>query len=192
MSVYLALFSILAIGAGAVAIDFGRSAALRVQMQNHADALALAGAVYLDGTNGARDRAEAVILGTAQATTNIAEGGGELTVSSVEFFSSLNPDVAATSDEDTVFVRVTLNPQTINYFFAPVLNVISDAEASDSGTMAASATGAANPIYCNAPPLMMCDMSEVSASDDQTLPQNAGKQVLLKSPQGTGNQSWAP
>lgn len=56
--VWMAIFMVVMIGVIALAVDVGRLFVLRTEMQNAADAAALAGAVELDGRAGARARAE--------------------------------------------------------------------------------------------------------------------------------------
>ncbi len=66
ISIYAAMFSILAVGGGALVIDFSRSVVLQHQMQDAADAAAMAGAFHLDGKDGARARATTVALNALQ------------------------------------------------------------------------------------------------------------------------------
>ena len=60
VAAFVAMVALTAIGAGAVAVDFGRMTVLRSQMQDAADARAMAAAVQLDGRDGAQARAQAV------------------------------------------------------------------------------------------------------------------------------------
>ena len=57
ITVYTALFLTAGISAGTLAVDVGRMTVLRSEMQNSADAAAMAGAVQLDGRDNARARA---------------------------------------------------------------------------------------------------------------------------------------
>ena len=50
VAIYIAMVSLLLLGSGVLAIDCGRMAVLRTQMQNAADAAALAGAVELESS----------------------------------------------------------------------------------------------------------------------------------------------
>jgi len=49
ITIYSAMFLAIGVGAGALAIDFGRLELLRSEMQHSADAAALSGAVQLNG-----------------------------------------------------------------------------------------------------------------------------------------------
>ena len=102
VAVYAAIFSMLGIGAGALAIDIGRMTLLRAEMQNRADAGAMAGARYLDGRDGAQGRATEVAIEAMQEYSNMSNGS-ELSVpaAGIEFYTTLNPLVAATSDADS-------------------------------------------------------------------------------------------
>ena len=59
MTAYSAFFIVFAIGVGALAIDVGRKAVLRSQMQDRADAGAMAAAVQPDGRDGAHPSLQA-------------------------------------------------------------------------------------------------------------------------------------
>ncbi len=79
VAVYAAIFSMLGIGAGALAIDIGRMTLLRAEMQNRADAGAMSGARYLDGRDGAQGRASEVAIEAMQEYSNMSNGS-ELSV----------------------------------------------------------------------------------------------------------------
>jgi len=53
------------------------------------------------------------------------------------------------------------------------------------------ATAGTSPFICHAPPLMMCDLGETDPSIDMDSTANAGRQIVLKEPQG-GNATIAP
>lgn len=188
---YAAVFSMLAVGAGAVAMDFGRMTLLRAEMQNRADAGAMAGARFLDGRDGARDRAEEVAVQAMTEHSNISTSD-ELSIQSVNFFASLNPDVAATDDLGARFVRVTLEPRDMDLYLHPVLDRLADTPQQSTQTVNAFATAGSLPFICNAPPLMICDFKETSPDDNLRLTSNIGRQVRLKEPPSGGNQAWAP
>ena len=74
--------------------------------------------------------------------------------------------------------------------FAPVLNAISGGTATGT-TVQRRAIAQTAPYICHAPPLMMCDLVELSPLLDPTLKANIGRQIRLKEPL-TGGGSWAP
>jgi len=194
VAVYAAIFSVLGIGAGALAIDIGRMTLLRAEMQNRADAGAMAGARYLDGRDGAQGRATEVAIDAMQEYSNMSNGA-ELSVptAGIEFYTTLDPLVAATSDADSQFIRVTLEPRQMTVYFRRVLDILAGQANSTLTTLNATAVAGTQPFICNAPPLMICDYNDPPGSGpDLKSPDNIGRQVRLKEPQGGGNQAWAP
>ena len=191
VSAYSALFIVAALGLGSFAIDYGRVTVARTQMQNYADAGALAGAVYLDGRIGARMRAEAVARNAMADASGIVNDDSELEIGEVSFYSQLSPEkVPASSDLDARYIEVTLEPRNVDYLFRRFLNFLSDRNEAQSTEISARAVARSEPYVCNAPPMMVCDLAEVDPSMDLRFPYNAGRQVVLKEPQGGGN--WAP
>ena len=188
VAVYASLVLTLLSAFGAIGIDYGRLVALRAQLQSAADAAAIAAARQLDGTAGARDRASAVAANAAQNSSLLVAGSFQ--VANVAFFSALAPDVAAVNDADASSARVTLAPESLRLLLQPVLNVIASSSASSVVDLTASAGAAAAPLVCNAPPLMICDPSELlGSSGDLRDPANAGRQVnvLAASSSAPGN-----
>jgi len=187
ITVYTALFLTAGVSAGTLAVDVGRMSVLRSEMQNTADAAAMAGAVQLDGRDNARARALDVATNAAQGWSAIPSGGGDLDVASVVYYSALEPvPVLATSDADAVFIEVELEPKQVEILFQPLLNAVSNTTSSTTSSLGAIATARVDPFICHAPPLMMCDLSEVDASLDLTSTANAGRQVRLKEAQNAG------
>lgn len=190
VSAYTAIFSIMAIGAGALAFDIGHVAVLRSQTQNRADAGAMAGAAQLDGRTGAQARAAAVAINAMSQTSKIAGDSADLGVSSVTFYSSVSPGkVAATGDEDSRFIEVVLNSKRVDHLLTPVLD---PSGTSHSTTVNTVAVAGSDPFICHAPPLMLCDPAEADASLDLSLPANAGRQIQLKPNPSGGAGAWAP
>ncbi len=189
VAIYVAMVSLLLLGSGVLAIDYGRMAVLRTQMQNAADAAALAGAVELDALQDARQRAEQVARTAASQSGLLLAGVGSLDVTNVEFFSQISPDVAATSDEDAVYIRVTMVPQDIDLILEPVLARLTSRVSEDIVQLTAFATAKYEPIICNTPPLMICDPAETGGLNLFS-PSSIGKQVRIKP--GPGGNSPAP
>lgn len=188
VSVYAALFTIVATGAGALAIDVGRMTMLRTEMQNYADAGAMAGAKFLDGMTGARALATDVANNAITQTSGITNDS--LSVNSITFYSSLDPLTEATSDLSAKFIHVKLSTSNINYLFAPVIEMLGTSSIGTNQDQSANAIAGPKPFLCHAPPLMICDFLEDTSPTDLRDPENYGRMVVLKEPQGGG--SWRP
>ena len=186
VAVYSAFLGLLTVGAGALAIDIGRASVLRSQMQNRADAGALAAAAQLDGRDGARARATALAFNATLGESAIPSDGSTLPVQSVTFYSEVEPEkIEATGDEDSRFIGLELQARRVDYVLARVLPA-----AAGQGNQGARAVAGSNPFICHAPPVMICDPGESDPSLSPFLPENAGKQIQLKPPPGAA--AWAP
>lgn len=187
VALYVALAGSLLVGSLVLAVDVGRTTILRTEMQNAADSAAVAAATQLDGSEDARSRAEGLARGTALDSSSLA--GGELTVSQVEFFSAFGDGgtTAATSDSDARLVRVTMDTQSIHMMFGPVINALTGSDGNSAKNLEAVAVATTAPIICNAPPFMICDLTENGNNAVDVMdPDNAGRQVLLKEGGGGG------
>jgi Flp pilus assembly protein TadG len=192
LTVYAALFATVAVSFGTIAVDFGRMTVLRSELQNRADAAALAAAVQLDGRKNAMARATDVAVNAVVEPSGIPEGTELITVAEVRFYSEIEPDpVLATDDSDAHIVEVVLDPHTINVVFQPILNAAAQSNEATQRQMLATAMAGTSPFICHAPPLMMCDLAEIDPSIDLDSVENAGRQIVLKEPQG-GDGTIAP
>jgi Flp pilus assembly protein TadG len=181
VAVYSALFTILALSAGTVSIDVGRLVTLKAQMQHRADAGASAGAMQ---------RARDVAANASTDASNIASNTGAMAVASVNFYTEYSPNVAATSDSNARIIEVIMTPQLVDFYFTPFLGLLIDQVTADHQTVTAASVAQFAPIMCHAPPLMVCDLTETGGEDVMD-PANIGRQILVKSPQGS-NALWAP
>jgi len=179
----------LVMSAGSISIDLGRLVTLKAQMQHRADAGATAAAVYLDGTTGARTRATDVAKNSSTDSSSIGSSGSLLVVSSVNFYSAFDPNVAATGDDDANIVEVVMSPQLVDFFFTPFFSLLVGQFSNNSKSITATSVAQANPLMCHAPPLMTCDPAETGGIDVMDS-DNAGIQMLLKA--GQGNSQLAP
>lgn len=187
VTAYVAVFATLGLGLGALSIDMGRATVLKTQMQNRADAGAMAGAAQLDGRDGARARATEVAINAMQHRTLLAADEPVLAVESVAFYSEVSPAlVVADSDETAKFISVTMEPRSLTYIFKPILS----GNYSETTTMEAEALAHPDPYMCHAPPLMICDLGENDATIDLNSEDVIGRQIVLKPPQG--GDDWAP
>lgn len=190
IAVYAGFFSVLALGAGTLVLDVGRMGVLRSQMQNRADAGVMAGASQLDGRSGAQARATALATNAMTQSSFVSGSATELSVQTISFYSEIEGGkVAATGDEDSKYIEVTLDPRNIDFLFQPLLAA---ASGPSSETMNASAMASTQPYICNAPPLMICDPGEADSTKDLSLASNIGRQIALKPPPTGSCGAWAP
>ncbi|MEE8275241.1 MAG: pilus assembly protein TadG-related protein, partial [Alphaproteobacteria bacterium] len=78
------------IGASTIVFDIGRLGIVRTQVQNAADAAAMAAAVQLDGQTSARARADAVARGAADQRSGFrtTSGSPNIQIDTVTFSQS--------------------------------------------------------------------------------------------------------
>lgn len=212
-----ALMATALVGVGALSLDLGRLFVLRSEMQNAADAAALAAAAELTGAVGARENAEAAARNLLQHDSRFAGISALLGDNiSVEFYCTIgsrfdpNPDEAdiedfctndevdgrrlAADDSEASYARVILEASgdseaySIQLFFLPVLRAVLD-DVQSRTFLSARATGGQHFFACNFPPLLICNPFESAglAFKDE-MP--VGAQLLFTGEGGGG--SWAP
>src|SRR5215471_6613830 len=161
---YVAIMLGVIIGLSALALDGGRLMSVQTQLQNGADALALAGAAELDRRPDSIIRAKAAIQDLIK--NPIAGAGISQTaeVTSIDFLQSLpaSDDLPITTanltDDPTLaaYVQVTLKPIAMQMIF-PVLS-----EGLARITVGAQSVAGYDQIVCNAQPLYVCNPFETS------------------------------
>jgi hypothetical protein len=185
--VMLALVLVVLLGVAALALDLGRLYVLKSEMQNAADAAALAGAAELDGKNDAIERATLAAKDLLKYNSHFSTVKGLLgdQVSiGLEFYCSIGgandvnsdcPGEAKTpiidpDDPYAHYIKVTLDPNAsdaneahygIDLYFLPVLSVIG-IDTANRAVTATSALAGRHFYFCNYPPMMMCDPYENS------------------------------
>ncbi len=217
--VMMALLIVVLIGIAALALDFGRVVALRAEMQNAVDAAALAGAVELDGKDGARLRARtaarnALIHDSRWARVAELLGDTSLPEEAFEYFciigsvNDVSDDDAprycagsqtaarlwpATSDAETHYIRVRLDPEVAEHFRVDLIFLpVLQAFGIDTATVVAlnaTATAGRHFYECNYPPMMLCDPFESVGSHFKD-EMAAGQGIKLRA-QGGGASFWA-
>jgi hypothetical protein len=191
-AIYVALGMGVMFGAGGLAIDLGRAMHLETELQQAADAAALAGAAELDGQDGARDRARTAATG-AFGSSNIQTfatdtGGPAVPAGEVTFLSALDPDTPATTDTEARYIQVRIAPREAAPLLMPVLT-----GAHDPLRIAAIATAGFTRVACKIPPLMVCNPFEPEGAATETpFSSFPGQQILIKSHSGAQGGQWAP
>lgn len=200
--VMLVLVLVVLLGIAALALDLGRLYVLRTEMQNAADAAALAAAAELNAEEDAIARAELAGRNLLESDSHFAAADdkallGEGDDIGFEFFSAIAPEPKTTTTNyaDAHYVRVTLDPALdedgeggrygIDLFFLPVLNVLG-IPTQRFVDLKASALAGRHFYVCNYPPMMICDPLEAEGGLEEEM--EVGQQIVLKK-QG-GGSTW--
>ena len=194
--IYTGAFMSIGIGGAALSIDIGRIVLLKTQMQNRADAGALAGAAQLDAQKGAIDRATFIITDAMVAYTTAAADEGELAVWEVAFYQPAE-DYITRGDPTTDYVaarfaEVTMERRTLSFFYAPALNIMTGKSVSSFTELGARAVAMSDPFICKTQPMMICNPledSDPSTPDDVPDDTYAGRSITLKQGQ-QGGGTW--
>jgi Flp pilus assembly protein TadG len=147
------------IGMIGLALEGGQYFHLNSELQQLADAAALAGAAELDGTSDAITRATSkaeTLLSNDPHWSNVAQAGLQI-VDPPVFYSSLDPDVTTTDGTQAVYIQVTTIVRQVAPAFLSVIGF-----GSTAGTHARAVAGT-NYVACNVQPLMLCNPKEPSA-----------------------------
>jgi Flp pilus assembly protein TadG len=161
---YVTILLVVIIGVAALALDGARYMSLQTQLQNGADALALAGAAELDRLPDAEGRAVNAINSLLKNSSLFGTGADRnVRIASIQFYSRL-PDsdarpmseaIPATDGTNARFVAVTVRPMTL----ATILPTAFFGGAS-LVTTGASAVAGFDQVVCNVTPLFVCNPFE--------------------------------
>jgi Flp pilus assembly protein TadG len=162
---YLAMMLAVIIGLSALALDASRLMTVQTQLQNGADALALAAAAELDRRPDSIIRARAAVQDLIANPVAGAGGDQNVRVSNIAFLQSLpvSDDLPVTSanltDDPTLaaLVQVTVAPVTLRTIF-PVSLVAGRLNIS----LSAQAVAGYDQVLCNITPLYVCNPFERS------------------------------
>lgn len=200
--IYTGAFMSIGVGSAALSIDIGRMVLLTTQMQNRADAGALAGAAQLNAQDGAMIRATTVVTDSMKAfTTAIAIEGSELAVLTVTVHPAMDDAVTIdlvtpATDNSARFVIVTMARRTLSFFYAPASNILTGNGVDSFTELNAAAIAMSDPYICKAQPMMICDPFEVDNGDGTFSNPgtffdiaNIGKTIALSPPPNAGTLS---
>lgn len=210
--IFTALMATALVGVGALSLDLGRLFVLRSEMQNAADAAALAAAAELTGEPGSRANAEAAARNLLQHDSRFANVRPLLgDAIQIEFYCAIgsrsdpgdiqvycnedeiNGRHQAAADAEASYVRVTLEPSgdsdaySLSLFFLPVLTATTDTIQSRAFS-SARATAGQHFYACNYPPILMCNPYEPLPFHENMT--EGGQVVYLNA--GGGADAWAP
>jgi len=202
---YVTILLVVIIGVAALALDGARFMSLQTQLQNGADALALAGAAELDRLPDAESRAVNAINNLLANTTLFGAGSDRrVRISNIQFYSRL-PDndarplsegLLATDATAARFVAVTVQPVTL-------ATILPAAFFAGSGlvTTGASAVAGFDQVVCNITPLFVCNPFETDgmsyAQATQALQEAAAdpsrqRRLILLRQKNDGGASYEP
>lgn len=202
VAVYVSVVSVVMIGFGALVVDAGRVYTLQTELQNAADAAALAGAAELDRTPTSIIRARAAAKTAFVSNVQTFGSGGEnvaIQDSNIRFLTSLPPDddtpipsSAVTTDPTKAqYIEVTPTVREVDFLLGPVLSAaFGDESYLSKGEASASAVAGLECAVCKFPPLMVCNPSETNGNIGAPLIPLKGQLIRLKQGGGTGN--WEP
>jgi hypothetical protein len=162
---YVTIMLVIVVGVAVLALDGARFMSLQTQLQNGADALALAGAAELDRLPDSEARAVNAINRLLTNSTLFGSGADrDVQVGSIAFYSRLPPSDAspittgavAASPINARFVAVTVTPVTLRTIFPAVLF-----GGSNAVTTGASAVAGFDQVVCQVTPLYVCNPYEM-------------------------------
>jgi hypothetical protein len=166
---YVTLMLVVIIGMAALALDGARFMSLQTQLQNAADALALAGAAELDRLPDSEERAlRAVRNLVGNSSLFGSDAGHKVQIAQIRFLSQIpesdaDPESMATvapSSIEARFISVAVKPVRLETILPAALFGGSSAIATG-----ASAVAGFDQVVCQFPPLFVCNPYE---TDDAT------------------------
>jgi hypothetical protein len=192
--IMVAIAAVVIIGIGALALDLGRLFVQKTELQNAADAAALAAAVELDGASDAQTRAKAAARQLLNDRGIFVSAAGDFTaeedITDFKFYSDIDPVKlpgvnggagAAESRFVSLTVDLTQEGEGLQLFFLPVLRLIPGVDApTEEGTRASALAGIEN-VPCYQPAMFMC------VDDINSLPADVGDMIWLRQHGGKGS-----
>jgi Flp pilus assembly protein TadG len=195
-AVYVALTLPVLFGTAALTIDLSRGLTLNTELQQAADAAALAGAAELNGQTGARSRATTAAQGAFGVNNQTyASGGNAVTIASITFLSSIaatdppllppsgtaSGDVVATGDVDAAYIKVEVAQRSVATMLISAAAALIPGLPSESAiTTTAFAVAGFQQVACTDFALLLCAPPNVTLTP--------GMQIDAKE-HGT---SWTP
>src|SRR5947209_300885 len=163
---YVTVMLVVIVGLSVLALDGARLMSLQTQLQNGADALALAGAAELDRLPDAETRARTAIEHLLHNSTLFGSGADKnIRVVGLQFYSQLPPSdndpisagVLATGPDNARFVAVTVQPVSLTTILPALFG------GSNRVTTGASAVAGFDQVVCEVPPIYVCNPYETQS-----------------------------
>jgi hypothetical protein len=161
---YLTMMLVVIVGLSVLALDGARLMSLQTQLQNGADALALAGAAELDRLPDAETRARAAIERLLTNSTLFGSGTSRtIAVSNIKFYSRLpgrdaspmSAGTLATGPGHARFISVTVRAVTL-----PTILPAAIFGGANTVTTAAAAVAGFDQVVCGVTPIYVCNPYE--------------------------------
>jgi putative Flp pilus-assembly TadE/G-like protein len=206
---YVTVMLVVIVGVSVLALDGARYVNLQTQLQQGADALALAGAVELDRLPDAACRATTAINNYIQNVYGPTVGQN-VTASSIRFLSSLpnsdrsaitssnlvpntSPDPDCTHGVTAGYVEVTVGLVSMDTILPA--SFISNLSGSNTVTTGAQAIAGNNRVICKTPPMYICNPYEQAGNTYTQATQNllaaiADPAILRRQIQMKGDGSY--
>ena len=200
---YVTVMLVMIVGLSVLALDGARLMSLQTQLQNGADALALAGAAELDRLPDAETRARTAIQRLLTNSTLFGSRAERtIAVSNIKFYrrlpasdaSPMSAGMLATGPANARFVAVTVRPVTL-----PTLLPAALFGGANTVTTAASAVAGFDQVVCGVTPIYVCNPYETAGMTyDQATealqhaaanPTDQGRLIRLR--QYDGNAAYA-
>jgi Flp pilus assembly protein TadG len=163
---YVTVMLVVIVGLSVLALDGARLMSLQTQLQNGADALALAGAAELDRLPDAETRARTAIQHLLTNSTLFGSGArSTIAVSNIKFYSRLpgsdaspmSTGTLATGPGNARFVSVTVRPVAL-----PTILPAAVFGGANTVTTAASAVAGFDQVICGVTPIYVCNPYETA------------------------------
>src|SRR6516165_9748783 len=163
---YVTVMLVVIVGLSVLALDGARLMSLQTQLQNGADALALAGAAELDRLPDAETRARTAIQRLPTNSTLFGSRAERtIAVSNIKFYrglpasdaSPMSAGMLATGPANARFVAVTVRPVTL-----PTLLPAALFGGASTVTTAASAVAGFDQVVCGVTPIYVCNPYETA------------------------------
>lgn len=196
--IYTGAFIAVGMGGAALSIDIGRVVLLKTQMQNRADAAALAGAAQLDAKAYAIDRARFIMFDSMKAFTTAGADQAELVLLEANFFAvdvndKISRGLATDVDNVARFAQAIMQRRALSFFYAPAMNIMTGKTASNFTVLNSMAVAMSDPFICKMQPLMICNPFELpdgTTTDYLMNPDLVGMGLRIKQSGKTG--AWEP
>jgi len=186
--IYFTVMLPVIVGMIGLALDGGALFHLHSDLQELADASALAGAAELDGSNDAitraTDRAQN-LLSNDPHWSNTALNASGVQITTPTFYSTLNPDTVTTDPTQASYIKVTTITREVKPAFVPLTAAMLALGATSNGQTSASAVAGSATVACNVQPLMLCNPYEGTSDFNAT----AGQLFAFKQKGSTGGFS---